>query len=676
MKTVGRLVARKTSRITDRTVVTHLARIVLAALAPVLVLAVTACASESETAAPAAPEPPVAAAPAQKAAPGGGEAAIAPRSPAPAPTARAVVQDSSQPVQVAAAPATRTILERDAPVREAYEQQSSSQPTEKAAQAAPAPTAAPQTSGGQLTASDVQKAMNSSAAAAQAAPPGQRGPVVKQAAAAGGPISRPAPVSPPSATTFRDYERSRFASTSEDSVSTFSLDTDRTSFQLALNWARSGHAVDPDSVRAEEWINAFNYGYAPPAHRDSFAITTDVFTHPLDSRMHLVRLGFQAPELQDDAPLNVTLVLDASGSMSNGNRAAIAREAAESIRRSLRSRDRIGVVHFTTDVIEHLTVEHAGPDDRAVRRSIDRLTPHNSTNVQAGLDLGVKLADRVRRERPDAYNYIILMSDGVANVDATDPFAILESAYDANSRNPLRLITIGVGIENYNDYLLEQLAQHGNGWYRYLSDQEQARATFSRDSWLALSIPFADQTRAQVTWNDDVVEYWRMIGYENRVTSDESFVEDRKEFAEIPMGAATTVFFEVMVRDDARRSLSETVELGDVQLRWVTPVSGLANRQSEAMVSSLDSDLWTMGDPLLEFGAVVALASDRYGSLPYVDGEGVGSVRSDLWILFDRLQQLGQHLGTLDSYHDFAFLMDHMTGSMRQDVVTKSGYSR
>ena len=355
---------------------------------------------------------------------------------------------------------------------------------------------------------------------------------------------------------------------------------------------------------------------------------------------------------------------------------AIAREAAESIRRSLRSRDRIGVVHFTTDVIEHLTVEHAGPDDRAVRRSIDRLTPHNSTNVQAGLDLGVKLADRVRRERPDAYNYIILMSDGVANVDATDPFAILESAYDADSGNPLRLITIGVGIENYNDYLLEQLAQHGNGWYRYLGDQEQARATFSRDSWIALSIPFADQTRAQVTWNDDVVEYWRMIGYENRVTSDESFVEDRKEFAEIPMGAATTVFFEVMVRDDAWRSLSETVELGDVQLRWVTPVSGLANRQSEAMVSSLDSDLWTMGDPLLEFGAVVALASDRYGSLPYVDGEGAGSVRSDLWILFDRLQQLGQHLGNLDSYQDFAFLMDHMTGSMPQDVVTKSGYSR
>ena len=493
-----------------------------------------------------------------------------------------------------------------------------------------------------------------------------------------GPPGAPGPpqAPPPSATNFKDYERSWLASTAEDNVSTFSLDTDRTSFQLALNWARSGHTVDPDSVRAEEWINAFDYGYNPPVHQDSFAITTDVFRHPLNSRMHMVRVGFQAPQLQDDTPLNVTLVLDASGSMSDGNRVAIAREAAESIRRSLGSRDRIGVVQFTRDVIHELTVEHTAPDIRAVRRSIDRLVPHASTNVQAGLDLGVKLADRARRERPDAYNYIILMSDGVANVNATDPFAILESAYDEDASNPLRLITVGVGIENYNDYLLEQLAQHGNGWYRYLSDVDQARATFSRENWLALSIPFADQTRAQVTWSDDVVEYWRMIGYENRVTSDESFVEDRKEFAEIPMGAATTVFFEVQLRDEVLRRASNTVELGDVQLRWVTPKSGLTNRQSAAMTSQLDRELGTSGDALLEFAAIVALASDRYGSLSYVDVNGSSDVRRDLQTLSDRLQSLSHQLGHLDSYRDFAFLLDHMMVALPSDIRSNTGYSR
>ena len=362
-------------------------------------------------------------------------------------------------------------------------------------------------------------------------------------------------VHPPSqgATTFEDYERQPLTDASEDAVSTFSLDTDRTSFQLALNWARSGYQVDPASVRAEEWVNAFDYGYAAPSVDDRFAITSDLFEHPLDNGRYMARVAFKAPEVVTDAPLNVTLVLDASGSMSSGNRVAIAREAAEAIRRSLDRDDRISVVHFTTYVLDGLTVENAAPDDRAVSDSIARLAPHDSTNVQAGLDLGVRLADAMRRERPEALNYIVLMSDGVANVDATDPFAILEATSAPAGANPLRLITVGVGIENFNDHLLEQLAQHGNGWYRYLFDEEQARSTFRRDNWLALASPVADQTRAQVVWNPDAVKAWRIVGYENRVTSAASFTQDRQEFAEVYSGAATTVFYELELHDDFRQ---------------------------------------------------------------------------------------------------------------------------
>ena len=331
-------------------------------------------------------------------------------------------------------------------------------------------------------------------------------------------------------------------------------------------------------MRAEEWINAFELPIrASPRTTWGFAITSDLVAHPLDERKHLVRLGFQAAEVADDRPLNVTLVLDASGSMRDGNRVAIARAAAEAIRQSLRPQDRVAVVHFTTDVIHDLTVEHQGPDDPSVVSSIARLAPHDSTNVQAGLNLGVRLAHEARLERPDAHNYVILMSDGVANVDATNPFAILETAYDRDAGNPLRLITVGVGINNYNDVLLEQLAQHGNGWYRYLDDTDQARRTFSRANWLALSTPFADQTRAQVTWDPEAVKSWRIIGYENRVTSDASFAEDRKEFAELPSGTATTVFYEVELQDGVRGSADLT--LGKVELRWVVPDTGQSRSQ-------------------------------------------------------------------------------------------------
>ena len=551
-----------------------------------------------------------------------------------------------------------------------------------AAQAAPAPTAAAAAPEGWSSAAMMPAP---APAAPPAAPqnPGSMGPpgppTAQPAPSHTGPSAAPPPsAAQPPLTTFEVQERSGTVNAAEDSVSTFSLDTDRTSYALALNWARAGYEVPSDSVRAEEWINAFAYGYERPARDDSFAIHTDVIQHPLNTGMLMARIAFQAPEPHyDRKPLNVTLVLDASGSMSDGNRVDIARAAAESIRGSLRSDDRIAVVHFTDGVIHDLTVEHSRPGDRDVRRSIDRLQPHSATNVQAGLNLGVELAHRVRYERPDAYNYIVLMSDGVANVDATNPFAILDSAGDYDATNPLRLITIGVGIANYNDYLLEQLAQHGNGWYRYLNDVEQARATFSRENWLALSQPFADQTRAQVTWDPDLIETWRIIGYENRVTADENFTQARKEFAEIPAGVATTVFYELDLVDEGVW-LRENMKLGDVEARWVTPDSGDSNRQHAPILARYAGSLSAQDYALMRLGALVALSSDRYASPPHADG-GLPrySVQNDLITMLRDLRGLEPRLGNLTAYRDFAFLLEHMAQSAHASAGgSGSGYSR
>ena len=484
----------------------------------------------------------------------------------------------------------------------------------------------------------------------------------------------PAPA-PPGATTFADFARQPAVLASEDSVSTFSLDVDRTSYFLALEWARTGYDVEPDSVRAEEWINAFDYGYQPPSDEWGFGVETGLVAHPLEAGKLIARIGFQAPHLPDDRPLNVTLVLDASGSMADGNRVDIARAAAEAIRQSLRPQDRIAVVHFTTDVLHNLTVYHRVSDDSAVANSIGWLAPHGSTNVQAGLDEGVRLADEARRQRPDAYNYVILMSDGVANVDATNPFAILESAYDRDAANPLRLITIGVGIENYNDYLLEQLAQHGNGWYRYLNTADQARATFSRESWLALSTPFADQTRAQVTWDPNLVYSWRIVGYENRVTPDETFAQDRKEFAEVYSGAATTVLYELVLPNDARLPHGEKADLGRVELRWVVPDTQQSRSQRADVTGRAGVSFGYGTDPMLRMAAIVGLAADRYSALPQAPAEGHYAIRDDLDRLWEHLNVLRPDLGHLDAYHDFTYLLERITENVQPRPPKPSGYS-
>ena len=592
--------------------------------------------------------------------PQGSSATSAPSAPTPAPAATAA------PAQVEV---TREVaVTRVAEVVEEVEMETAEDTMMAMATAVPQATAAPAQDSTQKSQAGPAGSQGAAGAAGAQGSAGPRGP--------GHPGPTPFVGGAPSDTTFRDYQRQPFVSASEDNVSTFSLDTDRTSFQLALNWARAGYEVNPDSVRAEEWLNAFNYDYDPPSNNDRFAILGDLYPHPLDEDKRLARIAFQAPELVDDKPLNVTLVLDASGSMADGNRVAIARQAAESIRQSLRPNDRIAVVHFTQNVLRQYTVEHSHPNDDDVVSSIAWLQPHGSTNVQAGLNLGVRLADDARERRPDAYNYVILMSDGVANVDATDPFAILETAYDPDARNPLRLITIGVGINNYNDLLLEQLAQHGNGWYRYLDSAGQARATFTRENWLALSIPFADQTRAQVTWNTGTVERWRIIGYENRVTADENFTQDRKEFAELYSGATTTVLYELELSDDAQSLAS--VPLGRVELRWVDPDTGDSRSQTATLSGNPSAGFDGYGGSLARFGAIVALAADLYGGLPNYPEGAYTEVHSALSALQSQLRELSGNLGTLDAYNDFSFLLDHIADGMedRLPPSTPSGYSR
>ena len=488
-------------------------------------------------------------------------------------------------------------------------------------------------------------------------------PVVKTS-----PPRSPSQPSQPGATTFQNTTRSNFALTSQDDTSTFSLDTDRTSFQLALNWVRAGYEVDPASVRAEEWINAFNYDYEMPRHDDSFNIQTDVGAHPLDNGLHLARVAFQAPDVAVDLPLNVTLVLDGSGSMSDGNRVDIARQTAETIRTSLGRDDRMSIVHFDNNVKRGLTVKDDNPGSRALRDSIRDLYPGGGTNVQAGLNQGVRLADEMRRQRPNAYNYVILMSDGVANVDATNPFAILESARDDNPANPIRLITIGVGITNYNDVLLEQLAQHGNGWYRYLSTPEEGQMLFNRENWLALSVPFADQTRAQVVWDENLVSSWRMIGYENRVTSDESFTRAEKKFAELPAGSATTVFFELELVDPYVLGNSDQ-PLGEVEVRWVTPSTGEGNRQHQEIDSVLAAH-----EATTDFGAVVALTADRYSGLHEYGGERPGSIHQDLSDLANKLRSVGSPIAGTTAYQDFELVLNSLVDNV--GPAPSTGYSR
>ena len=262
------------------------------------------------------------------------------------------------------------------------------------------------------------------------------------------------------------------------------------------------------------------------------------------------------------------------------------------------------------------------------------------------------------------------MSDGVANVDATDPFAILESAGDYDDSNPLRLITIGVGIENFNDFLLEQLAQHGNGWYRYLSDTMQARSTFTRENWLALSIPFADadpRSGHLGPRRGELVAHRRLRKPRNlrRVLHRGSQgvcgnTRRRRHHRLLRVGTEGPMVYRSP--HPGRRGNP----LGD-------PIQSEESNRQHSGITSHNFD-FNFADPLLRMGAVVALSSDRYSSLPYPDSSSP-TVHQDLLYLLDQFHSLDANLNHLGAYQDLGLLLNHITRNSRQ-VTRPSGYTR
>ena len=280
--------------------------------------------------------------------------------------------------------------------------------------------------------------------------------------------------------TFKDPGRNPVTDTDEDHVSTFAMDVDTASYAIAQRYVADGNVPDPASVRVEEWVNAFDQGYEPP-RQATFAIAVDGAPTPFSRQDDvLLRVGIQARQSSERARPDaaLTFVIDTSGSMERDGRLELVKDSLRKLVRSLGSRDSIAVVAFGDTARVVLTPTRA-TDEATILRAIDELKPGGSTNLEAGLTLGYSLA-RETLLGDGGIDRIILASDGVANVGLTDANAILGQIRD-DAAAGIELVSVGVGMGNYNDVLLEQLADQGDGFYAYINDLAEARRLFTED---------------------------------------------------------------------------------------------------------------------------------------------------------------------------------------------------
>jgi Ca-activated chloride channel family protein len=457
--------------------------------------------------------------------------------------------------------------------------------------------------------------------------------------------------SPYDGVTFDDPGINPITDTDEDRDSTFAMDVDTASYLLAQRFAEDGNVPDPASVRVEEWVNAFDQDYAAPDN-ETFAIHVDGGPSPfLDRDELLLRIGIKARESSERARPNaaLTFVIDTSGSMGREDRLELVKDSLRKLVLGLGRGDSIAVVTFGDEARVVLPPTRA-TDERTILDAINVLEPGGSTNLEAGLRLGYSLAREALLGDGDGINRVVLASDGVANVGLTDADSILGQIAD-DAAGGIELVAIGVGMGNYNDALLEQLADQGDGFYAYVNGLDEARRLFREDLVGTLQTVALD-AKVQVTFDPDVVAEYRLLGYENRAIADDQFRDPGVDAGAVGAGHAVTALYVIRLRGDTAAG-GDGETLGTVRLRWTEPGAQRESKLSHDIAAGQLSRSFGATEPAFQLDAIVAATAEVLRESPYAEA-------FDLRDVVDVADRASQDLPQTDQAREFLQFLDRV----------------
>lgn len=377
----------------------------------------------------------------------------------------------------------------------------------------------------------------------------------------------PLPPGPEEDNTFTDVGQTQWVVAQEKPQSTFALDVDTGSYRVAHGMAAEGLAPEPDSIRVEEWVNAFAYGDGAPTDT-ALGLQVETGAAPrAEEGTALVRVGVSSMQIADeDRPqANITFVIDTSGSMDIRDRLGLVQSSLALLVDSLNPDDTIAIVIYGDDATPVLEPTRVADRDTIIN-AIDDLRPGGSTNMEAGLRMGYSQARQAHVE--DGLNVVVLASDGVANVGVSDGEELAAEIAGAGEEG-IHLVTVGYGMGNYNDTLMEQLANQGDGFYAYIDTFEEAEQLFVEDLTPTLTVVARD-AKSQVEFDPEFVESYRLIGYQNRALEDDEFRDDTVDAGELGAGHQVSALYELVPTGE----VVDGTEVGEARLRWADPDTG------------------------------------------------------------------------------------------------------
>ena len=428
-------------------------------------------------------------------------------------------------------------------------------------------------------------------------------------------------------------------------VSTFSVDVDTGAYANVRRFLNQGAPVPAEAVRTEEMINYFRYDYPrPAAAAQPFSVTTDVARTPWNPSTRLLRIGLRAYDVPTATrpPANLVFLVDTSGSMNSEDKLPLVKRALEGLADNLRPDDRVSIVAYAGSA--GIVLDPTNNKDY-VRAALACLQAGGSTAGGQGIELAYATARA--SFLPGGVNRIFLATDGDFNVGVSDNKA-LEALVRRNRDDGITLTTLGFGQGNYNDAMMERIADVGNGNYGYIDSASEARKVLE-DELSATLITVAKDVKVQVEFNPARVSQYRLIGYENRALAEEDFTNDAVDAGDMGAGHQVTALYEVVPTGSAgwtpaRRyegnrqpaPVPTSGELAYVKLRYKLPAGGPSRELSRPVpATALASARPPAGD--MAFATAVAafgqkLRDDKYlGDYRYADIRALAGDPKGLW---------------------------------------------
>ena len=332
-------------------------------------------------------------------------------------------------------------------------------------------------------------------------------------------------------------------SVASEPISTLSIDVDSASYSFVRRTLNSGHVPPKDAVRVEEMINYFPYAYPLPEDRSApFRPTVSVLPspwNPTNKLVHIAIKGYDVPR-SERPRANLVLLIDASGSMAPDDRLPLLKNAFRMLIDTLRPDDTVGIVTYAGGT--HAALEPTKVvDKRKIFEVIERLHANGSTAGGAGIQEAYRMAEATFDKT--AVNRVILATDGDFNVGITD-VGELKAFVERKRETEIYLSVLAVGRGNYNDALVQALAQNGNGIAAYIDTLNEARKVLV-DEVSSTLFPIAKDVKVQIEFNPAMVAEYRLIGYETRLLRREDFNNDKVDAGDISSGHTVTAIYEI-----------------------------------------------------------------------------------------------------------------------------------